>query len=125
MRPIDSDATVAVMVWVVVANLASAWFMTGLIWLVQLVHYPLLAVVPPQAARSVAEAHQERTAWVVSVPMLVEGVSTLWLMFDRPAGVAWGWAWAGGVCVAVWLVSTVSLSVPRHQRMLEIGRAHV
>ena len=50
-------------------------------------------------------------------PMAVEGVTTLWLMFDRPDGVQWWLAWAGGVCVAVALLSTVLLSVPRHGRM--------
>ena len=29
-----------------VANLAATWFMVGLIWFVQVVHYPLFAAVP-------------------------------------------------------------------------------
>jgi phage terminase large subunit-like protein len=118
------------MTWLVLINMAAAWCMTGLIWFVQVVHYPLLAVVPPEAAREVAVQHQQRTGWVVAIPMAVEGASTLVLMFHRPAAISWQWAWAGGVCVAVWLVSTVALSVPRHQRMLtdpspELGRALV
>ena len=36
---------------VVVANVASAWMMTGIIWFVQVVHYPLLSVVPVESAR--------------------------------------------------------------------------
>lgn len=102
---------------VVVANAASAWVMTGVIWFVQVVHYPLLAVVPVESARRTAVEHQARTARVVMVPMAVEGVTTLWLMFDRPADMPWWLAWAGGVCVAVALLSTVLLSVPRHGRM--------
>ena len=103
--------------WVVIANAASAWVMTGLIWFVQVVHYPLLAVVPVESARDTAVAHQARTARVVMLPMAVEGVTSLWLMFDRPDGVSVWLAWAGGVCVAVALASTVLLSVPRHTRM--------
>ena len=103
--------------WVVVANAASAWVMTGLIWFVQVVHYPLLAVVPVESARGTAVQHQARTARVVMLPMAVEGVTTLWLMFDRPDEVSVWLAWAGGVCVAVALASTVLLSVPRHTRM--------
>ena len=103
--------------WLVVANAASAWVMTGVIWFVQVVHYPLLAVVPVESARETAVAHQARTARVVMVPMVVEGASTLWLMFDRPGSVPWWLAWLGGVCVAVALLSTVLLSVPRHGRM--------
>ena len=116
--------------WVVVLDLVAACCMTGLIWFVQLVHYPLLAAVPPEAAISVAVQHQRRTAWVVALPMAVEGGTSLYLLFRRPSGFGWPWAWAGGVCVAVWLLSTVTLSVPRHQRMLEhptpeLGRALV
>lgn len=105
--------------WVVLANAASALVMTGVIWFVQVVHYPLLAIVPVENARTVAGEHQTRTAWVVGAPMGVEGVTTLWLMLDRPVGVPWQLAWAGGVCVAVALLCTVALSVPRHARMAE------
>lgn len=110
---------------IVVANLVSAWMMTGVIWFVQVVHYPLLALVPVEAAREAALEHQPRTARVVGLPMAVEGVTTLWLMFDRPAGVDWWLAWAGGVCVAVALLCTVLLSVPRHARMAERPDASV
>jgi len=99
--------------------------MAGLIWFVQLVHYPLLGLVPVADSPSVAEAHQRRTAWVVAAPMGAEGLTTLWLMFDRPANVPWWWAWAGGVCVAIWLASTIGLSVPRHRRMLEVPNARL
>lgn len=104
---------------VVVANVASAWMMTGIIWFVQVVHYPLLSVVPVESARGVAVDHQRRTARVVGVPMAVEGVTTLWLMLDAPDGVPWLLTWAGGACVAVVLLATVLLSVPRHTRMAE------
>jgi hypothetical protein len=102
---------------VVIANAVAAWVMVGVIWFVQVVHYPLLAVVPTDNAREVAVKHQARTSYVVMAPMTVEGVTTLWLMFDRPNAIAWWLAWAGGVCVAVALASTVLLSVPRHGRM--------
>lgn len=101
------------------SNLVSTWTMVGVIWFVQVVHYPLLAIVPVESARATALEHQPRTARVVGLPMAVEGVTTLWLMFDRPADVAWWLAWAGGVAVAVALLSTVLLSVPRHERMAE------
>lgn len=105
--------------WLVTANAAAAWVMTGVIWFVQVVHYPLLAVVPTDSARETAVVHQARTARVVMLPMAVEGVTTLWLMFDRPSAVPWWLAWSGGVCVAVALLSTVLLSVPRHGRMAD------
>jgi len=103
--------------WVVVLNLIAAWTMTGVIWIVQLVHYPLLAVVGADRSVDVAVRHQRAISFVVGPPMAVEGVTTLWLLADRPDGVAVWLPWAGAVCVGVALLSTVLLSVPRHARM--------
>lgn len=109
----------------IIANATSALVMTGIIWFVQIVHYPLLAIVPVDSAGVVAGEHQSRTAWVVGAPMAIEGVTTLWLMFDRPEQVPWQLAWAGGVCVAIALLCTIMLSVPRHTRMAERPDASV
>lgn len=100
-----------------VLDLVASWVMVGLIWFVQIVHYPLLSIVPIQAASSVAEEHQRRTAWVVMLPMAVQGFTSLGLMRWIPNGVSWWLPWANGVCVAIALASTVLLSVPRHARM--------
>lgn len=91
--------------------------MVGVIWFVQVVHYPLLSVVPVESAASVAVEHQRRTGWVVMVPMTVEGVTTLLLLGMVPEGVAWFVPWLAGIPLAVALLATVLLSVPRHARM--------
>ena len=91
--------------------------MVGVIWFVQVVHYPLLSVVPVESAASVAVEHQRRTGWVVMIPMTVEGVTTLLLLGMVPEGVAWFVPWLAGIPLAVALLATVLLSVPRHARM--------
>ena len=40
--------------FVLTVHLVSACIMVGVIWFVQLVHYPLLAVVPVESAKEVA-----------------------------------------------------------------------
>ncbi len=109
-----SDATAEA---ITVANAAAALVMTGLIWFVQVVHYPLLAGVPPERSAAVAEEHQRRTSYVVAVPMAVEGLTTLALLADRPRDVSVIWPWIGALLVAIALGSTVMLSVPLHARM--------
>jgi hypothetical protein len=109
-----------------VAALAATWTMVGVIWFVQVVHYPLLAVVGVGRASEIAIEHQRLTAQVVGLPMAVEGVSTLVLLTVRPSGVFWVWPWAAAVLLAIALGSTVLLSVPLHAQMasdptLEIG----
>lgn len=100
-----------------IANFAATWMMVGVIWFVQIVHYPLLATVEMQRARDVAIHHQRRTGRVVAIPMVVEGVSTLALLRWTPDGVAVVMPWVGAVLLAVALGCTVLLSVPRHARM--------
>jgi len=99
--------------------LAASWTMVGLIWFVQIVHYPLLSIVPASNAVEVATEHQRRTAWVVMLPMAVQGFTSLGLMRWVPTGVSTWLPWANGVFVAIALASTVLLSVPRHARMAE------
>lgn len=100
-----------------VLNLVATCVMVGVIWFVQLVHYPLLALIGVDRAPEIAVEHQRRTAWVVGLPMAVEGVTTLVLLFARPDGVNAWLAWLGAVILAVVLASTVLLSVPLHERM--------
>lgn len=102
---------------VLIAHVVSTWTMVGVIWFVQVVHYPLLAVVPVESASSVALDHQRRTGWVVAAPMAIEGVTTLMLLAMVPAGVAWFVPWLAGVPLAVALGTTVLVSVPLHERM--------
>ena len=59
--------------------------MAGLIWFVQIVHYPLFHKVSEDTSVAYADEHQTRTAWVVGLPMLIEGITTVWLFFD-PVG---------------------------------------
>ena len=100
-----------------VLNLVATCVMVGVIWFVQLVHYPLLALIGIDRAPEIAVEHQRRTAWVVGLPMAVEGVTTLALLFACPDGVDVWLPWLGAVILAVVLASTVLLSVPLHERM--------
>lgn len=102
---------------VLLLNVVSTFTMVGVIWFVQVVHYPLLSVVPVESASTVAVDHQRRTGWVVMAPMTVEGFTTLGLLKWVPDGVAWWVPWLNGVFLAVALGCTVFLSVPRHARM--------
>ena len=102
---------------VLVLNVLASWTMVVVIWFVQVVHYPLLSLVPVESASAVAVEHQRRTGWVVMLPMTIEGVTTLLLLAMVPAGVAWFVPWLAGIPIAVALGATVLLSVPRHARM--------
>ncbi len=100
-------------------HLGATLFMTGLIWFVQLVHYPLFAGVGTQGWVTFAASHTRRTRWVVGPPMLVEAAASLLLVVRRPAAVPAAWAWiALGLLAVVWL-STAFVQVPRHRLLAD------
>src|SRR3954471_331572 len=106
------------MMLVLLANFAATWFMVGLIWFVQLVHYPQFAGVGSDGFIAYHRRHTRFTTFVVAGPMIVEGITGL-LLAVRPAaaGVSTGVAWAGlGLLVVIW-ISTALLQVPRHNEL--------
>ncbi len=104
---------------VAIVHLVAAAYMTGVIWFVQVVHYPLFAAVPADASAGYARENQPRTARVVGPAMLVEGVTAIWLFVDPPADVSRWLPFISGVLLAVVLLSTVLVQVPRHARLVE------
>ena len=92
---------------VLLVNFVATAVMTGVIWFVQWVHYPLLATVPVDRAVETAVEHQRRTGQVLALPMAAEGVTTLWLLVSRPDAVSLVLPWLGAVLLAVALGSTV------------------
>ncbi|MFM9959036.1 MAG: hypothetical protein ACKVZJ_13300 [Phycisphaerales bacterium] len=97
---------------------AATWFMVGLIWFVQVVHYPLMGAVQPHAFSAYATSHQRRTTWVVGPVMLLEGSSALLLVWS-PHGEFAGtlMRWMGlALLVLIW-TSTFAVQVPLHARL--------
>jgi uncharacterized membrane protein len=103
--------------WMLVANLAAAAFMAGVIWFVQLVHYPLMAGWPHDDFPRWEAMHRSRTAAVVMPAMLVEGATAAWLLLRRPAGVPRWMPWAGLAMLVVIWGSTFLVQVPCHDAL--------
>ena len=98
---------------------AATWFMTGIIWFVQIVHYPLFDTLGREAAPSYEYEHQRRTGWIVGPVMLIEMASAVLLTLFRPPGVDLPLVLAGLVGLAVVWVSTFFVQIPLHARLLQ------
>ena len=96
------------------AHVAATWFMVGLIWFVQIVHYPLFGRVGAEGFPAYAESHSRLTSWVVGPPMLLEASTAVLLLFFRPGSVPASLAWIGAALLAAVWLSTAFLQVPRH-----------
>lgn len=97
---------------------SSTLAMTGLIWFVQIVHYPLMGRVGEQGYEAYQDAHMRRTGWVVGPLMLAEMCTAAALIFTLPAA-AYPLTISGIVMLALIWVSTATLQVPAHHRMLD------
>jgi hypothetical protein len=95
----------------------STWFLTGLIWTIQVVHYPLFAMADRSRYADFAAAHNLRITPLVGPPMVVEALLSVWLVIDPPAGIPRWWAWAGLALVGLVWTSTALLQVPQHGRL--------
>ena len=104
---------------------ASTLFMTGLIWFVQVVHYPLLAAVGRDGFPAYATKHASRTTLVVGPPMLAELGSAVVLLSLAPASGPLGLYIGGLVLLAVIWVTTAVMQVPQHDRLQQGFDAHV
>ncbi len=102
---------------ILLAHVAATLFMVGVIWFVQVVHYPLFEKVGAAGFPAYSEAHSRLTGPVVGPPMLIEAVTAVALLFSRPEGVPPALAWAGLALLALVWASTAILQVPRHRAL--------
>lgn len=99
---------------VFLVHLAATLLMAGVIWIVQIVHYPLFAGVGSDEWSAYEAAHQSRITLVVGPLMVAELVTAVRLVLDRPAALP---AWAvvlGAALVGVIWASTAFVQVPLH-----------
>lgn len=102
-------------------SLATCLYMTGLIWFVQRVHYPLMAEVKREDYREYQAKHERRTLPVVVLCMTLELASGLALIVWRPDWMAlWTALVSAGLVGITWL-STAFLQVPCHGKLAELG----
>ena len=101
-------------------QLVSTLMMAGLIWFVQVVHYPLFKQVGEREFPDYEEMHIRSTGRVVAPLMATEAIAAILICIELPQGVSLASALTGAVLVLVIWLSTVSIQVPCH-RLLASG----
>lgn len=95
------------------AYVISSLFLTGLIWFVQVVHYPLFAHVKDQSG-TYFRLHAAKTTYVVALPMLVQLTCAVWFGLNPEPWNALLMRGLLGIVVLVWLLTFLT-SVPQHK----------
>ena len=95
-------------------HLLFSLYMLGLIWFVQIVHYPLFAQVKVENFVPYERLHTHKTGFITAPPMLVELITAsllLYLNFEQPLH------WINTVGVLGLWASTFFIQVPLHQKL--------
>lgn len=99
------------------AHLMLTGFMVGLIWFVQLVHYPLLAAVGPDRFLVYENQHMRRTTWIVAPVMLLEAATALALCYVYAETPRFSLANLNLAILALIWLSTMLLQAPIHRKL--------
>jgi len=102
----------------------ATWFMVGLAWMVQVVHYPLMAWVGHAAFPAYEGEHTRRMGALLALPWGAEGLSALALVALAPPGAPRWLALLGLGLLGLIVASTVALQVPRHRELTAGFAAH-
>lgn len=105
-----------------VITLTITAFMAGLIWFVQIVHYPIFQKVPPDQFTAFHQAHLAATGKIVMLPMIIELLCSglmLTIKFDHPLQNGLNYT-AAVLTVFIWIVTGL-VSVPIHNQLATNG----
>ena len=97
-------------------------FMTGLIWFVQVVHYPIFLKVPPEKFIEFQQTHMGSTGSLVVLPMLLELAASVLMLGFKSGSFTQNLLnyLAFGLLVLAW-ASTALFSVPAYNALVSQG----
>lgn len=112
------SAAPELMAWLVVAQAAATFGMTGIIWLVQLVQYPGFRHVGAAQFADFHRSHCRSIGMVVGPLMVLELLSAL--LLAAAGEPAWFWRVMLAVLMLIW-ISTALWQGPLHGRLAREG----
>lgn len=96
-----------------ISHIFSCFFMCGLIWTIQWVHYPSFSFVKDKFL-DFHSFHSARITWIVLPIMFIELITAGYLVLQMPQE---KWLWWNGLGVGLIWLSTAFLSVPFHNQL--------
>ena len=99
--------------WLEIANLFCCFFLTGLIWVIQLLHYASFSFVAADKFTSFHAFHSLRISMIVMPTMTLELISSATLLYAERNRF---WFAQSALVLLIWLC-TAFLSVPIHNQL--------
>ena len=100
-------------------NAAAALYLTGVIWVIQGVHYPLLAAVPAGDAPAYVRQHVKRMGAIVGPAMVLEVLVLLALALTPHPRLLPGWLLQNVLLIGIIWFKTFACAVPCHRRLAQ------
>ena len=98
-------------------NISSTWFMVGLIWLIQVVHYPLFNLVGKNEFQVYHNGHSVLITPLVGTVMIIELISSILMVVFPPKNVSLTILIIGVILVFIIWASTAFLQIPQHNAL--------
>ncbi len=89
-------------------------YMTGVVWFVQIVQYPMMGRIPADMFVDYENEYTSRMGLVVAAPMLIEMATAFAMLFLLPTGMPRSAAWVGFALMLVVAGVTFAWFVPAH-----------
>jgi hypothetical protein len=97
----------------IIGHIAATWFMIGLIWTMQIVHYPLWIDIGKRESANYHGRHTRRIGWLVGIVGGVEFLTGSALLALIPDALS---ASGMSLLTTIWLV-TAFVQMPLHKRL--------
>jgi len=91
-------------------------FFTGLIWFVQIVHYPLFLEIKPEKFTDYEQKHTKRTGLLVAPTMVAELIFGIGFWYYAPSTI---WNHLALVLLLLVWASTFLIQVPLHNQLAQ------
>lgn len=89
-------------------------YMTGLIWLVQVIHYPLFKLVSESTFPDYHRTHIQKTSFVIAIPMILEMITAFYLISKDETYRSNPFFLTASLLLALIWAVTFFISVPNH-----------
>lgn len=102
---------------ILILQIASTLILVGVIWIIQLVQYPYFSEV---SAENFPKYHAAHTFWitpVVAPAMIVELLTSIFIIFYPPENIDFKLLWFGLILAVIVWASTFFLQVPQHNKL--------
>jgi hypothetical protein len=112
------------MSFILIINLAIALIATGLIWTIQLVHYPSMKFIPEEKFTAYHNFHSQRIS-ILAIPiMLIELFTSLGLFYQNGSSYNHIFTINLILVILIW-ISTFLIQVPMHNTLSSAKNARV